>query len=285
MTMNKSQAIDRRLCADLLRTNFFQPATAVWRAAELGHVLRHGLPEGRGLDLGCGDGRLTALVLERLGPRRLVGIDLDPAETKAAAATGIYERVHTGPAAAIAEPDASVDFVFSNSVLEHIPDLDPVLAEVARLLRPGGRFIFTVPGPDFHACLGGPWMPGVTRPDYLAALDRRLAHRRYPTATDWRGLLNRHGLTLDGVEGYLSRAEVRRWELLSRLTAGLLHTLTGGRAAPITIQRRLGLRQIQNRAALPAALAVPLAHLVTLGLRADDGAGPAGCLLLAGGRR
>ena len=42
--------------------------------------------------------------------------------------------------------------VISNSVLEHIPQVDDVLAEIARVLQPGGRFIFCVPGDHFPSC-------------------------------------------------------------------------------------------------------------------------------------
>jgi len=41
--------------------------------------------------------------------------------------------------------DASFQTVISNSVLEHIPDLDAVLLETARVLKPGGMFIFASP--------------------------------------------------------------------------------------------------------------------------------------------
>jgi SAM-dependent methyltransferase len=52
--------------------------------------------------------------------------------------------------------------VVSNSVLEHIPDVGPVIAEIGRVLRPAGRFIFCVPGDRFAELL------------YFAQLFRRL---------------------------------------------------------------------------------------------------------------
>jgi len=278
--------MDRDLFRDFLLAYPFQPATALWRAVEIGAMLAHPLPEGLGLDLGCGDGKLTRILLDRLGPRTLVGVDLDREETEQAAALRFYERVHTTPADRIPEADADFDFVISNSVLEHIPELGSVLAEVSRLLKPGGRFVFTVPSGGFHRCLRGPLMPWVSRERYLDEIDRRLAHVRYPLAEDWRELLSAKGLELDRVACYLSRAEVRRWETISRMTAGLLFTLFGKKHHPIEIQRKLGMRSLQSRAALPRPVAAALAAILGLGLGRSSARGPGelenGCLLLAG---
>ena len=53
-----------------------------------------GLPAGRGLDLGCGDGLLTQILLEGVGARNMVGVDPDPAEASQARMLGIYATVH-----------------------------------------------------------------------------------------------------------------------------------------------------------------------------------------------
>ena len=247
--------IDTDLLHNFLRMYPAQPATAVWRAVEIGALLRLGVPEGRGLDLGCGDGKLTGVILDWTGPRDLIGVDPDPFEAEAAHTTGLYETVHTAPGGAIPELDSSFDFVISNSVLEHIPDLEPVLREVARLLRPGGAFLFTVPGPGFHANLRGSLFPWISRSRYLADLDKRLLHLRYPTGEQWRMLCSAAKLRLEGCPGYLNRDETRAWEMLSRLTGGLLYTLRGKRKPPIAIQRELGLRQLQNRVRMPPIVA------------------------------
>ena len=280
--------IDHLLLRDMLRMYAAQPATAVWRAVEIGALLQLGIPEGRGLDLGCGDGKLTALILERSGPRRLVGSDFDPMETQAAVLSGLYEAVHIAPGDCIPEKDNSFDFVISNSVLEHIPELEPVLREVARVLRPGGRFLFTVPGPGFHANLRGSLLPWVPRQRYLEELDRRVAHLRYPSAADWHGLCAAANLSLDGCLGYLDRDETRAWETLSRFTGGLLYALWGKRQPPIRIQRDLGLRFIQNRMRLPSTFASAISMAVRAHLNGKDNGwlpeAKAGCLLVHGTR-
>ncbi len=247
--------IDANLLQSLLRMYPAQPATAIWRAVEIEALLRVGIPEGRGLDLGCGDGKLTGVILDRTGPRCLVGVDPDPLETKVASKTGFYEAVHTTGGSIIPEPDGSFDFVISNSVLEHVPDLAPVLKEAARVLRPGGIFLFTVPGPGFHGNLRGGLLPWVSRTCYLVDLDKRLSHLRYPTVKQWRQLCSAAGLELVGCSGYLNRGETRTWEMLSRVTGGFLYTLRGKRKLPIAIQRELGLRQLQNRVRIPSVVA------------------------------
>lgn len=147
--------INKKLLRRFLHDYPFQPATAVWRATEIDHVIAYPFPEGFGLDLGCGDGQLTQIILESVGTRSMVGIDIDPQEAALAEKSGIYERIHITPADQIPEKDSCFDWVFSNSVLEHIPNLDDVIAEVSRLLRPGGPFLLTVPGDKFYQCLGG----------------------------------------------------------------------------------------------------------------------------------
>jgi SAM-dependent methyltransferase len=261
-------SIDPALLTRLLRENPFQPATGVWRAVELGAVLRHGLPRGRGLDLGCGDGKLMRILLDAsAGPGEVVGVDIDPLETRDAVRMGVYLRVHTASGAQIPEPDATFDFVFSNSVLEHIEEIEPVIREVARVLRPGGTFLYTVPSPGFHACLAGPLAPWVDRAAYLAEIDRRCAHRRYWGERDWDACLRRHGLLLTRSLEYLSAPEVRRWESASRFTAGVLFSVFGGRRSPIEIQRSLGLRR--RKARLPLWLAATLARVLAAGLETD----------------
>ena len=248
-----------RLLPELVSLYPFQPATALWRSVEVGAVLAGPLPPGRVLDLGSGDGLLTRLVARAAGWTEMVGIDPDPLVCRLAARSGIYGTLHCASAERIPEPDDSVDVVFSNSVLEHIGDLDQVLREVGRVLREGGELIATVPGPGFHQALRGPLVPWHSRARYLDELDARLAHRRYWSVGEWVDHLQRAGMELVGAEQYLTRGEVRRWETISRATAGVLYRLRAGREQPIDIQRSLGLRRGRTfRPWLSAVLATVL---------------------------
>lgn len=277
--------LDAGLLKRFLELYPFQPATAVWRTAEVAEVAAAGLglTSGVGLDLGCGDGRLTRVLAEQVGGLRVIGVDLDPLETALAAEEQEYMRLHTCSAENIPEPDSSLDFVLSISVLEHIPCIEAVLAEIGRLLKPGGRALLTVPSVGFRRCLRGPLIPGQSRKKYCRSLDRRLAHLRYWPAGRWNRELDNVGLSLVRAVPILSAGEVRRWETLSRITAGVLHVVAG-RRAPIQIQRSLGLRRGHR---LPAPLAALLSHLLSVGV---DTTPPrtefvSGCLLLIATRR
>lgn len=268
----------RQLLPRFLADYPFQPATAFWRAVEVAALIRHGVPEGRGLDLGCGDGLLTAIIDDNLQGRRLwVGIDPDPAEVALAAQTGLYASCHNASGAHLPFEPNSFDFAISNSVLEHIPNLPPVLCEVARVLKPGGQFLFTVPSDSFHAALRGPIRPGIERGAYLAALDRRCAHVRYWGDQTWSEELKKAGLRLTSATPYLDRRQTQRWETLSRFTGGLLYALAGERKKPIEIQRSWGLRSHGRR--MPRPLAA-IAAMTLAGPLTGDPTEPHACLLV-----
>ena len=94
------------------------------------------------LDLGCAGGFMS----EALARRGATVTGIDPAAEAIAAA-----RAHAGPlditydvgvGEALPYGDAAFDVVVCVDVLEHVRDLDRVLAEVARVLKPGGMFLF-----------------------------------------------------------------------------------------------------------------------------------------------
>jgi SAM-dependent methyltransferase len=277
--------IDRVLLTEFVARYPAQPATAFWRGIEIDVLAQTDIPDGLGLDLGCGDGILTDILFKRIGRKpRLVGIDPDPLETEAARKYSFYERIHTVGGDAIPEPDATFDYVISNSVLEHIANLEPVIREVGRVLKPGGRFFYTVPCPGFHENLAGSILPGTDRRSYLAQLDKRLAHFNYLTREDWQNLCGRYGMAVESVTGYLGETATRRWETLSRFTGGLLHALSFGHKRPIEIQRALRLRNMQNSGCFPRPIATAISGLIGAGLGGEDEAERPSCLLLTGKR-
>lgn len=57
----------------------------------------------------------------------------------------LVEGVRSEDLTRLTYPDESFDLVLTSETLEHVPDLDGALAEIRRVLRPGGRHVFTVP--------------------------------------------------------------------------------------------------------------------------------------------
>ena len=274
--------VNRELFVKFLRVYAFQPATAFWRAVEV-DVLQKFVPStGHCLDLGCGDGKLTAIVFKGKAGESLslVGIDGDEDETRQAAQSFPYTRVHTCWASNIPEPSESFDHVLSNSVLEHIQDIELTVMEVARLLKKGGTFLFTVPSPGFHPCLYGSLNPNVTQEAYLRELDKRLAHYRYWDAAQWQELLARYDLIIQNQVEYFHCSEVRRWETISRFTAGVLFAMTRGKHTPMELQKKSGLRHAQSRLVLPNWLAHILAALFAIEIRKSTSSIQNACLLI-----
>jgi arsenite methyltransferase len=124
------------------------PRSAIEGALGVGNHLRFANiePGQTVLDLGCGAGIDTILAAQRTGPLgRVIGLDFLPEmleRTESAAAKTGLDNVETLEAEmeAIPLPDASVDQVISNGVINLSPRKARVLAECARVLRPGGRF-------------------------------------------------------------------------------------------------------------------------------------------------
>jgi SAM-dependent methyltransferase len=251
-----------------------QPATNYWRAVEMEEVIRHGVPSGIGLDLGCGDGHLMSILMGHVGSRQLVGLDSDSREVLIASGRRIYSQVVTGSADRLPFGNGGFDFVFSNSVLEHIENIDGALEEVARVLRPKGRFLFTVPGPDFHACLQGPLFG--EREAYLRETDARCAHLRYWPLEEWKRHLEVVGLTTIHHHGYLTRDQVRRWEFIARMTSGVLYRLARRKRQPIELQRCLNIRTPVLK--LPRVFARSIATAIEYGSNATLPL--CGCLLI-----
>ena len=111
-------------------------------------VLRADLQPGeRVLDRGCGGGLDLALAARAVGPGgRVIGIDMaEPMVTRAQNALRQLGYSHAvarvGYAEALPLPDASIDCVLANGILNLSPDKSAVLSEIARVLTPGGRLV------------------------------------------------------------------------------------------------------------------------------------------------
>ncbi len=182
------------------------PSLGLWRAAEVA-ALREQTYEPPALDLGCGDGLVTSLALSQVE----IGLDPDQRAIAQAARRGVYQRFEVTPAEESHLPDESIGTVVSNSVLEHLPRLDDALRTTARMLRPGGKLVFTAPTDVFSTWLFLP-LAG-----YAAWRNRQLCHLNLWSIRQWVERLERVGLEVEVVRPYLRHRLVWAWDTLELL--------------------------------------------------------------------
>jgi SAM-dependent methyltransferase len=205
----------RDYLVELLRAYWFAPPVALWRAIEL-RVAAEQRYERPLLDLGCGDG-LIGGVLFGTGGRVDVGLDPWMDQLRQAADSTVYRHVDQADGHAMPYADEGFATVFSNSVMEHIRDVAPVLREVRRVLQPGGRFIFTVPSDAFRRMLDG-YARRMAAGDaqgaeaYATTVDERLEHHHYHAPRAWRELLSEAEMTLVEARYYVPEEVVRFWD-------------------------------------------------------------------------
>jgi SAM-dependent methyltransferase len=221
------------------------PSLSVWRAAEIA-ALRTVAYEPPVLDLGCGDGLVTSFILSRVD----IGLDPDPRALARAAGRGLYHRMIPTTLEEARLPEEGMATVLSNSVLEHLPDPNGVLAAIAHVLRPGGRLILTVPTSAFSCWL---FLPSAR---YATRRNRQLIHRNLWPAHEWARRLARVGLEVEIVRPYLSRRTVRAWDaldLLERVWIGRQRvvSLVWHRLSPGTLERLARRASRLNLAAPP----------------------------------
>jgi glycosyltransferase involved in cell wall biosynthesis/ubiquinone/menaquinone biosynthesis C-methylase UbiE len=150
------------------------------------------------LDVGCGDGHFASVTFER--PIE-VGLDPWSGPIHEAKTRHAYHSLVQADGGKMPIPDGYFASALSNSVLEHIPHIDSVLAETARVLQPGAPFIFSVPNPAYLTELS------------IAGILKRLGQNRLAERyTEWFRVMSRvqHA---DGPEVWDARLQQAGFEL------------------------------------------------------------------------
>ena len=180
----------------------------------------------RVLDVGCGDGQISRLLAS--GGATVVGIDPTWNQIRIAHERGGGAAFVRAGAAELPVADASFDAAVACLVFEHIDDVDGAIAEVARVVRPGGRFSFflnhpliqtpgsywiddhTVDPPEQYWRVG----PYLAEQSFVEQVEQgvfiRFVHRplsRYLNALADHGLLLERMVEPTPPDGFLARAE------------------------------------------------------------------------------
>lgn len=156
------------------------------------------------LDVGCGDGIFASVLFDE---KIDTGIDPNAAELEHARKLDRYSELIQCRGDAIPQPDGRYRTIFSNSVMEHIPDIAPVLAEAYRLLSPGGMLYLTVPTDRFER---GSVISRLLSTCRLRELDEKFrrfynrfwVHYHCYTPDRWSSLLSEAGFTVQTVRTY-----------------------------------------------------------------------------------
>ncbi len=231
-------ALDRRA----VRRAFERASASYDRAAVLQTIVREQLlarleyvklKPAIVLDAGCGTGRASRALKRRFRRAQVIALDLALGMARAAARErGWLQRFFPvcADAARLPFANGSIDLVFSSLVLQWCDDLDAVLAEFARVLKPHGLVSFATFGPDTLKELRAAW----------SAADAGTHVNRFIDMHDVGDALVRAGLAepvLD-VENFTLTYD-DTLTLMRDLKAIGAHNVTAGRARGLTGRRRL----------------------------------------------
>lgn len=146
----------------------------------------------RALDLGCGDGRLTA----ELDARLLTAADVSPlalGRVRARLGEGRAQYLELEPDEPLPVPDSSYDLVLCAETLEHVRDVQLLLSEVRRVLGPEGRVAVTTPAHGRSTALRA-----LTR-GFESCFDPLSPHLRFFTRRSLVRLLDELGFSVESI--------------------------------------------------------------------------------------
>lgn len=167
------------------------------------------------LDLGCGDGHFASAAFDKP-----LDVGLDPwwEPLIEARQRKAYRLLVRSDGARAPFADGYFASAVSNSVLEHIPHVDVVLKETARLVRSGGRFVFCVPNHRFPQLLLGTQtfrklgMRGAA--DWYARLFNRISrHQHCDSYEVWKERMDRVGFEIENHWDYFPAKALHRMEV------------------------------------------------------------------------
>ncbi|NCS32539.1 glycosyltransferase [bacterium] len=196
---------------------------SLWRTQEALALSKQNLSTPL-LDLGCGFGEFSSVFFDKPID---IGIDYDPREIAHAQKSNVYKKCIVADARKLPLNSESIQTAFSISTLEHIPNVDEVFNEVYRILKPGGRFVFTVPTSTFNQFLFFPFFKDF----FLSIFHNIFKHQPLVLKDDWIKRAQKQGFNLISVSGTISKKQVLMYQLLLpfSIPSMVIKKLTGKR--------------------------------------------------------
>jgi len=215
---------------EMLDKFYMYPSSALWRSIELNLLSKLDYQQNSSiLDLGCGDGYFTTLLLKDRNLKIEAGVDISEKAIykarKLNEKSRIYKTLVVANAYNLPYKDKSFSTVFSNCSIEHILDLERVLRGVYRVLEDNGRFIFTVPSPYFgkysyiYSFFEKRRLFKIAK-CYMHYVNRKLAHYNCFEPEIWKEHLKVAGLELVVYKYYITPEVAKIFDILE-----LIYTL------------------------------------------------------------
>lgn len=203
-----------------VKNKFDHPAVVLWRAIELKHIEevlnKRNLTEPI-LDLGCAEGKIAGLLLKG---KKLIGLDNSWELLSQNKKNEVYQELILADACYMPFKNGFFSSVFSNCVVEHIPDIKAVLQEVYRVLKPKGIFLFTVPSDKFGDYL---FFSAIFKILGLKSIsnwykkkrNKLLNHFHCYDHSHWKDILKSKGLELIKYDYYMTKEATFAWDFLA----------------------------------------------------------------------
>lgn len=185
--------------------SMYNQSQAYWRTLEISKLMElkkvHDL-KSPVLEIGCGDGRLSGMVFEHIDH----AIDINPRSVEKARQTGTFGSVYCMDAHQMEFEPESFATVFSNCVLEHIPNLLPIISEFYRVLYRDGIVITTVPLVDMekHMFIRSTW--------YTMWRRKKLHHVNLLSLEQWKALFLEVGFKQVESYPYMGETDCYQWD-------------------------------------------------------------------------
>lgn len=205
-------------------TPLLEKAPATWaliRANEIRHLDKVSFKNPI-LDVGCGDGFVAKIVMLNRKQKIDWGIDLSSDEIEYAKKSGSFKKCKVANVYDLPFKNKSFSTVFSNSVVEHIPNLDRAVSEMSRVLKKGGKFIITVPTPHLTSYLSGVTLLkriglNILADNYGKFFNKMFVHNNLLNHKQWQKVLSKHKLKMTEHYYYHTPAMVKAHEFLAYL--------------------------------------------------------------------
>ena len=206
----------------ILKEEFEHPAIVLWRAIELKHIEeffnKYNLSSPV-LDLGCAEGKIADVLFKN---NILIGLDNCWELLSQNKKTGIYKALILADGCRMPFKNSVFGSVFSNCVIEHIPDMNALLDEVSRVLREKEMFLFTVPSHKFAEFLFFTKLFNKLRLKRLAQWygrkrNKQLNHFHCYDHNAWKHLLKEKDLRILEYRYYMPEKSVSAFDILAAL--------------------------------------------------------------------